>query len=83
MKIKGIVSAVVLLFIGILFGAILVSGFGLVRPGLIAASVWIKFSVITTTEDYYVKTVKLKIYNNLIFLQIPTYTQMTLKIINF
>ncbi len=34
MKMKGIVSAVVLLFIGILFGAILVSGFGLVRPGL-------------------------------------------------
>jgi len=33
MKMKGIVSAVVLLFIGILFGAILVSGFGLVRPG--------------------------------------------------
>lgn len=34
MKMKGIVSAVVLLFIGILFGAILVSGFGLVRPGI-------------------------------------------------
>ena len=33
MKMKGIVSAVVLLFIGVLFGAILVSGFGLVRPG--------------------------------------------------
>ncbi len=33
MKMKGIASAVVLLFIGILFGAILVSGFGLVRPG--------------------------------------------------
>lgn len=34
MKMKGIVSAVILLFIGILFGAILVSGFGLVRPGI-------------------------------------------------
>jgi len=34
MKIKGIISALALLFIGILFGAILVSGFGLVRPGL-------------------------------------------------
>lgn len=34
MKIKGIVGALTLLFIGILFGAILVSGFGLVRPGL-------------------------------------------------
>lgn len=33
MKMKGILSAVVLLFIGVLFGAILVSGFGLVRPG--------------------------------------------------
>jgi serine protease Do len=33
MKVKGILSAVILLFIGILFGAILVSGFGLVRPG--------------------------------------------------
>lgn len=33
MKIKGILGAVVLLFIGVLFGAILVSGFGLVRPG--------------------------------------------------
>jgi serine protease Do len=33
MKMKGIVSAVVLLFIGVLFGAVLVSGFGLVRPG--------------------------------------------------
>jgi len=34
MKMKGFLSAVVLLFIGILFGAILVSGFGLVRPGI-------------------------------------------------
>jgi serine protease Do len=34
MKLKGIVGASVLLVIGILFGAILVSGFGLVRPGL-------------------------------------------------
>jgi len=34
MKIKGIVGAAALLFIGVLFGAILVSGFGLVRPGL-------------------------------------------------
>ncbi|MCU0364997.1 MAG: S1C family serine protease [Ignavibacteriaceae bacterium] len=34
MKIKGIIGALSLLFIGILFGAILVSGFGLVRPGL-------------------------------------------------
>lgn len=33
MKIKGILSAVVLLVIGVLFGAMLVSGFGLVRPG--------------------------------------------------
>lgn len=33
MKMKGILTAVVLLFIGILFGAIIVSGFGLVRPG--------------------------------------------------
>ena len=33
MKVKGIISAVVLLFIGVLFGAVLVSGFGLVRPG--------------------------------------------------
>jgi len=33
MKMKGIVSAVVLLFTGLLLGAILVSGFGLVRPG--------------------------------------------------
>lgn len=33
MKTKGILSAIVLLFIGVLFGAILVSGFGLVRPG--------------------------------------------------
>jgi len=34
MKLKGILGALVLLAIGILFGAILVSGFGLVRPGL-------------------------------------------------
>jgi serine protease Do len=33
MKTKGIINAVILLFIGVLFGAILVSGFGLVRPG--------------------------------------------------
>ena len=33
MKIKGIIGALSLLLIGILFGAILVSGFGLVRPG--------------------------------------------------
>lgn len=33
MKLKGIVGAVILLGMGILFGAILVSGFGLVRPG--------------------------------------------------
>lgn len=33
MKFKGMVSALILLGIGILFGAILVSGFGLVRPG--------------------------------------------------
>jgi len=33
MKFKGILSAVILLAIGILFGAVLVSGFGLVRPG--------------------------------------------------
>ncbi len=34
MKFKGIFGALTLLAIGILFGAILVSGFGLVRPGL-------------------------------------------------
>lgn len=34
MKSKGILGAVVLIAIGILFGALLVSGFGLVRPGL-------------------------------------------------
>jgi serine protease Do len=34
MKIKGIIGAVSLLLIGIIFGAILVSGFGFVRPGL-------------------------------------------------
>lgn len=33
MKIKGILGAVALVMIGILFGALLVSGFGLVRPG--------------------------------------------------
>jgi serine protease Do len=34
MKSKGILGAIVLIGIGILFGALLVSGFGLVRPGL-------------------------------------------------
>jgi serine protease Do len=34
MRIRGIIGALSLLLIGILFGAILVSGFGLVRPGL-------------------------------------------------
>ena len=34
MKIKGIIGAISLLFIGVLFGAILVSGFGIVRPSL-------------------------------------------------
>jgi serine protease Do len=34
MKFKGIVGAVSLIIIGIVFGAILVSGFGLVRPSL-------------------------------------------------
>lgn len=34
MKIKGIIGALSLILIGILFGAILVSGLGLVRPGL-------------------------------------------------
>ncbi|MBT8392586.1 MAG: Do family serine endopeptidase [Ignavibacteriaceae bacterium] len=34
MKLKGLIGAGVLLLIGIIFGAILVSGFGLVRPGL-------------------------------------------------
>lgn len=34
MKYKGILSAVLLVFIGIIFGAILVSGFGIVRPSL-------------------------------------------------
>lgn len=33
MKIKGVLGAVALITIGILFGALLVSGFGLVRPG--------------------------------------------------
>jgi len=33
MKIKGILGAVALVGVGILFGALLVSGFGLVRPG--------------------------------------------------
>jgi len=33
MKIKGILGAVSLVVVGILFGALLVSGFGLVRPG--------------------------------------------------
>ncbi|HEY7751991.1 MAG TPA: Do family serine endopeptidase [Ignavibacteriaceae bacterium] len=32
MNIKGIIGSLTLLFVGILFGAILVSGFGLVRP---------------------------------------------------
>jgi serine protease Do len=34
MKIKGIIGALSLLLIGIIFGAILVSGFGFVRPSL-------------------------------------------------
>ncbi len=34
MKAKGIIGALALLIIGILFGAVLVSGFGLVRPSL-------------------------------------------------
>lgn len=34
MKYKGILGAVLLVFIGIIFGAILVSGFGIVRPSL-------------------------------------------------
>jgi serine protease Do len=34
MKLKGITGAAALLVIGIIFGALLVSGFGLVRPGL-------------------------------------------------
>ena len=34
MKLKGIIGAGSLLLIGIVFGAILVSGFGLVRPSL-------------------------------------------------
>jgi len=33
MNTKGIIGGLALLFIGVLFGAILVSGFGLVRPG--------------------------------------------------
>jgi len=33
MKVKGIFGAVALITIGVLFGALLVSGFGLVRPG--------------------------------------------------
>ena len=33
MKTKGILGAVALVVVGILFGALLVSGFGLVRPG--------------------------------------------------
>ncbi len=34
MRYKGILGAVALIFIGIIFGAILVSGFGIVRPSL-------------------------------------------------
>lgn len=34
MKYKGVLGALVLVFIGIIFGAILVSGFGVVRPSL-------------------------------------------------
>jgi serine protease Do len=34
MNYKGIIGAVALIFIGIIFGAILVSGFGIVRPSL-------------------------------------------------
>ena len=34
MKAKGIIGAASLLIIGVLFGAVLVSGFGLVRPSL-------------------------------------------------
>ncbi len=34
MKIKGIIGALTLLLIGVIFGAVLVSGFGLVRPML-------------------------------------------------
>ena len=34
MNYKGILGAVVLIFVGIIFGAILVSGFGVVRPSL-------------------------------------------------
>ncbi|MFZ1519916.1 MAG: Do family serine endopeptidase [Ignavibacteriaceae bacterium] len=33
MKVKGVLGAVALVAIGVLFGALLVSGFGLVRPG--------------------------------------------------
>lgn len=33
MKVKGIIGAIALVAVGILFGALLVSGFGLVRPG--------------------------------------------------
>ncbi len=33
MKVKGILGAVALVVVGVLFGALLVSGFGLVRPG--------------------------------------------------
>jgi len=33
MKVKGILGAVALVAVGVLFGALLVSGFGLVRPG--------------------------------------------------
>ncbi len=33
MKLKGIIGAIALVAVGILFGALLVSGFGLVRPG--------------------------------------------------
>src|SRR3990172_13337480 len=34
MNYKGILGAAVLIFVGIIFGAILVSGFGVVRPSL-------------------------------------------------
>ena len=33
MKSKSLLGAIILIIVGIVFGAVLVSGFGLVRPG--------------------------------------------------
>ncbi len=51
MKIKGLIGAVSLLFMGIVFGAILVSGFGLVRPGLADLNLGAKESPVKLDAD--------------------------------